>query len=116
MLLARYDESRMKELLSTRRVFTAVLFLGILGMAARNVVDPDIWWHLKTGEWIPQHHAVPRVDPLSYTRAGQPWIAHEWLSELGMYSLYRLTGASGLIVPDLPGHGESEKPRTAFTR
>jgi hypothetical protein len=88
----------MRELLSTRRVFVAVLFLGILGMAARNVVDPDIWWHLKTGEWITQHHAVPRVDPFSYTRAGQPWIAHEWLSELGMYSLYRLTGASGLIV------------------
>jgi hypothetical protein len=98
MLLARYDESRMKELLSTRRVFTAVLFLGILGMAARNVVDPDIWWHLKTGEWITQHGAVPRVDPFSYTRAGQPWIAHEWLSELVIYGLYRIAGAGGLIV------------------
>src|SRR6202171_4693907 len=98
MRLARYDESRMKELLSTRRVFIAVLFLGILGMAARNVVDPDIWWHLKTGEWITQHRAVPRVDPFSYTRAGQPWIAHEWLSELGIYGLFRFAGAGGLIV------------------
>jgi hypothetical protein len=98
MLLARYDESRMKELLSTRRVFTAVLFLGILGMAARNVVDPDIWWHLKTGEWIMQHGAVPHVDPFSYTRAGQPWIAHEWLSDLVIYRLYRIAGAGGLIV------------------
>jgi hypothetical protein len=98
MPLARYDESRMKELLSTRRVFIAVLFLGILGMAARNVVDPDIWWHLKTGEWIMRHGAVPRVDPFSYTRAGQPWIAHEWLSDLVIYWLYRIAGASCLIV------------------
>jgi len=98
MLPARYDESRMKELLSTRRVFIAVLFLGLVGMAARNVVDPDIWWHLKTGEWITQHRAVPQLDPFSYTRAGQPWTAHEWLSDLVIYCLYRSTGAGGLIV------------------
>jgi len=89
---------RMKELLTTRRVFIAVLFLGILGIAARNVVDPDVWWHLKTGEWISQHKAVPRVDPFSYTRAGQPWIAHEWLFELIIYSLYRIAGPAGLII------------------
>ncbi len=88
----------MTELLNTRRVFIAVLFLGILGMAARNVVDPDIWWHLKTGEWIMQHRAVPHTDPFSYTRAGQPLIAHEWLSDLVIYCLYRSTGAGGLIV------------------
>ena len=88
----------MKELLSIRRVFIAVLFIGILGITARNVVDPDIWWHLKTGEWITQHRAVPRADPFSYTRAGQPWIAHEWLSELMIYGLYRMAGPGGLIV------------------
>src|SRR5258708_3582821 len=88
----------MTELLNTRRVFIAVLFLGILGMAARNVVDPDIWWHLKTGEWIMEHRAVPNTDPFSYTGAGQPLIAHEWLSDLVIYCLYRSTGAGGLIV------------------
>src|ERR1700730_6726347 len=88
----------MKDLLSTRRVFLAVLFIGFLGITARNVVDPDIWWHLKTGEWIAQHRAVPHVDPFSYTRAGERWIAHEWLSELVIYWLYRIAGAGGLIV------------------
>src|SRR5260370_36802100 len=95
---ARYDERRMTELLNTRRVFIAVLFLGILGMAARNVVDPDIWWHLKTGEWIMQHRAVPHTDPFSYTRAGQPLIAHEWLSDLVIYCIYRSTGAGGFSL------------------
>jgi hypothetical protein len=23
--------------------------------------DPDIWWHLRTGEWMLQHHAIPRA-------------------------------------------------------
>src|SRR6266852_4898712 len=96
----RFEEglTRMQQFLITSRIFIVVLFLGILGIAARNVVDPDVWWHLKTGEWISQHKAVPRVDPFSYTRAGQPWIAHEWLFELIIYSLYRIAGPAGLIV------------------
>ena len=34
--------------------------------------DPDIWWHLRTGEWMAQHHAIPRIDPFSGPNAGKP--------------------------------------------
>jgi hypothetical protein len=87
-----------KEFLQLRRLFAIVLFLGLFAMAARNVLDPDVWWHLKTGEWMVQHHVVPHADPFSYTRAGQPWVAHEWLSELVIYRLFRGTGYAGLIL------------------
>ena len=83
---------------TTKHVFLAVLFLGLLAMTARNVIDPDVWWHLKTGEFIAQHKSVPRTDPFSYTRAGQPWVAHEWLTELGMYELQLRAGFGSLIV------------------
>jgi len=88
----------MKELLSIRRTFLAVLFLGLFAMAARTVTDADVWWHLKTGQYIAAHKAVPHADPFSYTRAGQPWVAHEWLTELLFYGLYRSAGWGGLIV------------------
>src|SRR5437899_1555532 len=88
----------MTGLFHTRHVFLAVLFLGLLAMAARNVLDPDVWWHLKTGEWIVQNKAVPHADPFSYTRAAQPWVAHEWLSELLIYGAYRVAGMGALIV------------------
>src|SRR5712691_11098341 len=88
----------MKRLLRTEFIFLAVLFVVLFAMAARNVTDPDLWWHLKTGQYISEHKSVPHADPFSYTRAGQPWIAHEWLSELLIYSLYRIAGAGGLIV------------------
>ena len=83
---------------TTKHVFLAVLFLGLLAMTARNIIDPDVWWHLKTGEFIAQHKSVPRTDPFSYTRAGQPWVAHEWLTELGMYELQLRAGFGSLIV------------------
>jgi hypothetical protein len=88
----------MNKTLRTRNVFLAALFLGLFALAARNVTDPDVWWHLKAGQFIAEHKSVPRADPFSYTRAGQPWVAHEWLSELLMYNLRRTTGWGGLIV------------------
>ncbi len=75
-----------------------MLFLGLFAMAARNVTDADLWWHLKAGQYIAQHGAVPHTDPFSYTRAGAPWVAHEWLSEVFLYELQRAAGWGGLIV------------------
>ena len=88
----------MTGLLSTQRAFLTVLFLGLFAMTARNVTDPDVWWHLKTGEYIAAHKTVPHTDPFSYTRAGEPWVAHEWLSELLLYHLQRTAGFGGLIL------------------
>ncbi|HLW84196.1 MAG TPA: hypothetical protein VKR60_03215 [Candidatus Sulfotelmatobacter sp.] len=84
--------------LTTKRVFVAVVFLGIFAMAAHSVGDPDVWWHLKTGELIAQTKSVPRTDSFSFTRAGYPWIAHEWLTELFIYGIYRVGGLGGLLV------------------
>src|SRR6202521_2010662 len=88
----------MRRLFRTRQVFLAVLFLGLAAMAVRNVSDPDLWWHLKTGQYILAHKTVPHTDAFSYTRGGQPWVAHEWLSQLFLYGLYRTGGWAGLIL------------------
>jgi hypothetical protein len=88
----------MNQILSPTRVFLAVLFLGLFALAARNVTDPDVWWHLKAGQYIAEHNNVPHTDPFSYTRAGKPWVAHEWLTELLLYELERVTGFGGLIL------------------
>ncbi len=88
----------MTSALTTKHTFLAVLFLGLFAMTARNVTDPDVWWHLKTGELIAETKTVPHSDPFSYTRSGQPWVAHEWLTELGMYQLQRVAGFESLIL------------------
>jgi len=59
--------------------------------------DPDIWWHLRTGEWILQHHAVPRVDPFSGPNAGKPWQAYSWLFELLSIKLFQGFGLPGIV-------------------
>jgi hypothetical protein len=72
--------------------------LGLLGMTARNATDPDLWWHLRTGQWIVENGHIPHTDVFSFTRAGYPWISHEWLSEVAFYEIWKHIGAAGLII------------------
>ena len=84
--------------LSRSHVFSLVLLLGLLGMTARSAIDPDIWWHLRTGQWIVETGQVPHSDPFSFTRFGHAWVSHEWLSEVAFYELWKHGGAAALIV------------------
>lgn len=83
---------------STEIPFAAILLFGLLAMTARNAVDPDLWWHLRTGQWIVESHSIPHSDPFSFTRAGHAWISHEWLSEAIFFELYKHGAAAALIV------------------
>jgi hypothetical protein len=61
--------------------------------------DPDMWWHLKTGEVIWTSHRVPTTDLFSYTTNHHALIAPEWLSQVLIYGAYRLGGGySGLMA------------------
>ncbi len=83
---------------SRARFFGWVLLFGLLAMTARNAVDPDLWWHLRTGQWIVGTGHVPHADPFSFTRPGHAWVSHEWLSDLVFYELWKHGGAAALIV------------------
>ena len=73
-----------------------MLALTLFAPAVLN--DGDSFWHLAAGDWIIAHRAVPRTDPFSYTFAGAPWVAHEWLSEVLMAAAFRAAGWSGVVV------------------
>lgn len=83
---------------SNRLPFAGILLFGLLAMTARNAIDPDLWWHLRTGQMIVETGHVPHADPFSFTRAGHAWVSHEWLSEVVFYQLWKHGGAATLIV------------------
>jgi hypothetical protein len=84
--------------LTPRRLFTAIFLIALFVMAMREIADPDFWWHLRTGQFILETGSIPQVDVFSYTKSGQPWVAHEWLSEVLIYSIYRLGSFPALIL------------------
>lgn len=63
-----------------------------------SVGDPDIWWHLRTGEWISLHHAVPYVDLFSSATMGKPWEAYSWLYAIVVYHLFHRLGFAGIAI------------------
>jgi hypothetical protein len=84
-----------------RALLTSVLYAAPVLMCLYNstsIADPDIWWHLRTGEWIMRHHAVPHTDPFSTFGAGKPWQAYSWLFELLVLKLYQWFDLSGIMA------------------
>ncbi len=61
-------------------------------------VDPDMWWHIRTGELILSTHRWAATDPYSYTAAGAPWMSCEWLGDVVFAVVYRVGGLRGLEV------------------
>jgi hypothetical protein len=62
------------------------------------VLDLDIWWHLKVGDWIVEHRAFPHTGILSRTAADRPWAAYSWGYEVLLSRSYAWFGLVGLGV------------------
>ncbi len=81
---------RMAVLLS---LLALTFLLGCFPMA-----DFDVWWHLRTGQLILERGAVPHTDWFTYTNATRPWIDIYWLFQVGLALLYRMGGATALVL------------------
>jgi hypothetical protein len=92
--------SRVLEMLKWMFSFPAMLgtlLVGTTFYAGRLfTVDPDMWWHITTGQTILATRHWPTVDPYSFTVPGQPWIAFEWLGDVLIGSVARIGGVRGL--------------------
>lgn len=88
-----------------RRVIQMILLTGLLAaVAARamwlkfSVLDLDVWWHLKVGDWIIEHHAFPHTGILSRTAANRPWAAYSWGYEVLLSRAYAWFGLVGVGI------------------
>ena len=84
---------------SLRRLVILVLLYCIpASQAMVPFIDPDIWWHFRTGQWIFSHGQVPVTDPFSTYGMGKPWVAYSWLFEILVYALFTKLGLMGILV------------------
>lgn len=79
-------------------VVAVYTFLALLFIRAFGIIDPDVWWHLATGRWILQHHALPTTDPFSSFGRNKPWVAYSWLFEITIQLMYRTFGYVGIVL------------------
>ena len=91
--LARFGQS----LIPIGIVQVAVLYIVLAMKPTVGRPDPDFWWHLRLGEDI-LDSGIPRSDTYSWTMRGEPFVAHEWLSEALIAAIQRTMGYWGNIV------------------
>src|SRR5581483_5770903 len=83
--------------LSLPLVLGVVMFVCLANAGGLPLLgDPDSQWHIGVGNWMLAHRTVPDVDTFSFTFAGQPWIAKEWLSQLLLTLAYNAAGWAGV--------------------
>ena len=77
--------------------FVVLVLLG-LSLFTHEIIDTDLWWHLRTGKFIVENKTVPDADMYSYTAGGNKWIDLHWLFQVILYGTYAILGSYGLSL------------------
>jgi len=64
----------------------------------KPVLDADVWWHLRTGQWVVENKTLPPTDPFSAYGRDQPYVAYSWLFDVLLYASYQALGLSGILA------------------
>ncbi len=77
--------------------FVAILWLLVcFGGPSALFRDADAGWHIRAGEQMIASRALPHGDPFSFSKAGEPWIAWEWASDVAVGAVHRVAGLNGV--------------------
>ncbi len=86
-------------MLSTRRLFAALIGISLFVVSLRNVTDPDFGVAFADRRVrFNRPSQSPVLISFHSLRGGHPWITHEWLSDVLMFILYRLGGFGALSI------------------
>ena len=79
-------------------VATAVITATVAALANSILQDPDNWWHVRVGLDMLSSRTLPTIDTYSYTFAGHPWIAKEWLGQILLALAYDAGNWNGVAL------------------
>ncbi len=92
-----------------KTIIIVILLSLFFFLSTGTVREGDLFWHIKTGEWIWHNKAIPSEDPFTYTfqrydpvRPGymrqEIVLRGYWLGQVFYYLVYRLFQIEGIIV------------------
>ena len=87
-----------RRLLSFPAGIAAILIGKAFWTCREGMVDTDLGWHLRNGQYLLTQWRLPTHDSYSFTAVGSFWIDHSWLSEAVYYSAWRLLGLRGIFL------------------
>lgn len=83
----------------TRDIFFIGIFLAVLVLGNQMLnLDGDLPRHLLLGKYIVQSRQIPTAEIFIYPYLNQPYVSHEWLTDVLFYLVYASWGWAGLVV------------------
>jgi hypothetical protein len=79
-------------------ILPALMIVAVAAAALQPVRSYDLGWHLAAGRLILEQGKIPTEDPFSFTRAGTPWLDHEWLFQVAACGLFLAGGPGALLA------------------
>ncbi len=86
-----------QKFIESLELFLVVVAFGVVFyMAVVQPLDGDTWWHLRAGEVTFQHGRPLAIDEFSYTKFGEPWTSHAWLTDVWLFVIYKIGNFTGI--------------------
>ena len=83
---------------TVRRLFLGSILMAVAVPAFQPLADPDFFWHVRVGDWILAHRAIPLHDLFTDTVGSHAFVAHEWGSEAVMSLISGAFGFAGVSI------------------
>ncbi len=81
-----------------RGLGVTLVFLIAIAFSIKNLREPDLWWQIRTGEWILENLQVPKQDIFSFTHNGTEWINVKWGSEVLYALISKVSGPECVFI------------------
>ena len=80
-----------------------VILVAALGLIAfllgcYQLFDTDVWWQLRSGQWILENRRLPQLDIFTFSSSDRAWINLHWGFQVVLALAYALGGTPGMIV------------------
>jgi hypothetical protein len=86
------------DLALTGAMVSVVYLVLFFGGGTALFRDSDAGWHIRAGELVLRSGALPHADPFSFSKAGEAWVAWEWLADVAMGSVFQIAGLAGVAL------------------
>lgn len=63
-----------------------------------QMTDPDLWTHLRTGQWIVENRSFPDLELFSLNPITESWVAYSWLYDVLVFGLHTVLSLNGQVL------------------
>jgi hypothetical protein len=80
-------------------IFFISIFIAVLLLGQRMLnLDGDLPRHLLTGKYILETRSFPTTEPFIHPYFKQPYVPHEWLTDVIFYIIHTYAGLAGIVA------------------